>query len=311
VPPVRSCIAVARDPIAIAVGVVVLGAGASGVIPMLDARTVDLLGDHRDRYGRARAWGSIAFIVAALGVGALVDRTSPGGLFLVYVPAQLLTSVAGWLLLGGGSGRNARRLRIGLGDVGVLLRQGSLALFLFGSTLLWAAVTAVSTFFSVHLVALGAPAQVVGLAWAIGAVVEVPLMFAFPTLVRRIGSERLLVIAARRVGGSRARVRADDERRGAARDPAARRRRVRAVLRRHGDVRLARGADAGAGDCAGDLLGHGVQRRVDRWRDDRRPARRRADAARAVPRLRGRDGVAALVVARAVRGTGVAARRGR
>ncbi|MFL5681495.1 MAG: MFS transporter [Chloroflexota bacterium] len=189
-------IAVARDPLAIAVGVVVLGAGASGVIPMLDARTVDLLGDHRDRYGRARAWGSIAFIVGALGVGALVDRTSPGGLFLVYVPAQLLTSVAGWLLLGGGSGRNARRLRIGLGDVGVLLRQGSLALFLFGSTLLWAAVTAVSTFFSVHLVALGAPAQVVGLAWAIGAVVEVPLMFAFPTLVRRIGSERLLVIAA-------------------------------------------------------------------------------------------------------------------
>ena len=163
---------------------------------MLDARTVDLLGDDRDRYGRARAWGSVAFIVAALVVGGVVDRTTPGGLFLVYVPALALTSVAGWLLLGGASGRGRRLLRVGRSDVAALLRQGSLGLFLAGSTLLWSAVTAVSTFFSVHLVTLGAPAQVVGLAWALGAIVEVPLMFAFPTLVRRIGSERLLVLAA-------------------------------------------------------------------------------------------------------------------
>jgi PPP family 3-phenylpropionic acid transporter len=189
-------LAFARDPVAIAVAVIVLAAGASGVIPLLDSRTVDLLGDDRDRFGRARAWGSVAFIIAALVVGGVVDRTTPAGLFLVYVPALVLTSVAGWLLLGGPGGRGRRVLRIGLADVGALMRQGRLGLFLVGSTLLWAAVTAVSTFFSVHLVSLGAPAQVVGLAWAIGAIVEVPLMFAFPTLVRRVGSERLLVIAA-------------------------------------------------------------------------------------------------------------------
>ncbi|HEY0443818.1 MAG TPA: MFS transporter, partial [Candidatus Limnocylindrales bacterium] len=188
-------LASARDPLAIALAVVLLAAGSSGVIPMLDSRTVDLLGPHRDRYGRARAWGSVAFIISSIVVGAVVDRAGAIGLFYIYVPALALTSLAGWLLLAGRNRAGRRMARISTAEVAGLLRQRRLALFLVGSILVWTAVTAFSTFFSIHLVALGAPAQTVGFAWALGAIVEVPLMFMFPTLVRRIGSERLLVLA--------------------------------------------------------------------------------------------------------------------
>ena len=62
--------------------------------------------------------------------------------------------------------------------------------------LLWTAVSGVTTFASIHLIALGGDGALVGALWALGALVEVPLMFAFPVLVRRTGPERLVVVGA-------------------------------------------------------------------------------------------------------------------
>lgn len=178
----------------IVVAVIALAAAGSGIIPMLDSRTVDILGADRDRYGRARAWGSAAFIVVAISVGALIDRVGPRGLFLVYVPGMIVTGLAGWALLGGESRAGRRLLRVTRAEVLGLVRRRHLAIFLAGSILLWTSVAAFTTFFSIHLVSLGAPAEVVGLAWALGALVEVPLMFSFHRIVARVGPEPLIVI---------------------------------------------------------------------------------------------------------------------
>jgi MFS transporter, PPP family, 3-phenylpropionic acid transporter len=178
----------------IVVAVVALAVAGSGIIPMLDSRTVDILGADRDRYGRARAWGSAAFIVLSISVGVLIDRVGPRGLFLVYVPGMLLTGVAGWALLGGESRAGRRLLRVTRAEVLGLVRRRGLAIFLAGSILLWTSVAAFNTFFSIHLLSLGAPAELVGLAWALGALVEVPLMFSFHRIVARVGPERLIVI---------------------------------------------------------------------------------------------------------------------
>jgi PPP family 3-phenylpropionic acid transporter len=97
-------------------------------------------------------------------------------------------------LLGGATRGGRRLIRVTSAEVLGLLRQGRMALFLAGSILLWTAVAAVTTFFSIHLVSLGAPAGVVGLAWALGALVEVPLMFSFDRIVRRVRPEWLVVV---------------------------------------------------------------------------------------------------------------------
>jgi PPP family 3-phenylpropionic acid transporter len=54
----------------------------------------------------------------------------------------------------------------------------------------------VNAFFSIYLVSLDAPAGLVGSAWALGAIVEVPLMIAFPALAQRFGVSRLVVVGA-------------------------------------------------------------------------------------------------------------------
>ena len=190
-----AALAFATEPLAVACLVPVIGAGTSGLVPLLDSRTLDIVGESRERYGRVRAWGSIAFIGASVGVGLLLDRTGPRGLFLVMVPAVLLTAVAAYVLLGEGKRTDVRRLPWSLSQLG-FLRERRLGLFFVGAVLLWATTAAVSTFLSVRIADLGGSSQLVGYAWALGAAVEVPIMFSFPRLVRRFGSERLLVIAA-------------------------------------------------------------------------------------------------------------------
>lgn len=190
-------LAVTREPLLVGIAVAVLAAGSAGLGPMLDSRTIEIVGSNRDRYGRARAFGSLAFTIGALGVGILIGRTGPQGLFLVYVPGLILTGLVGYVLLGRPAGVVLARRRVTVGfasGLAGLVRDPTLLLFFLGSALLWIAVSAVHTFLSIHLVQLGASSAIVGLVWTPGALVEVPLMLAFPLLVRWLGAERLLVL---------------------------------------------------------------------------------------------------------------------
>ena len=144
------------------------------------------------------------------------------------------------------------------------------ALFLVGFDVVWASLAAVNAFYSIQIVALGGSTGLVGIAWAVGAVIEVPLMYAFP----RIGAacsarsgwssfgalafalRALPGVARRRPGGARP-------------HRAARGHRLRMRLRRWRD----RPRGASAGGSAGD--GAGPVRRCQRAGDDHRLGRRR------------------------------------
>src|SRR5258708_15629763 len=65
-----------------------------------------------------------------------------------------------------------------------------------GFTVVWTALTALNAFYSIQIVALGGNTSLVGIAWAFGAAVEVPLMYAFPRLGARFGAERPLRLGA-------------------------------------------------------------------------------------------------------------------
>ena len=79
---------------------------------------------------------------------------------------------------------------------GTVLRYRPIAFFLIGSLVCWTAIFAQGGFFSIYLKSLGAPADQVGWAWSLGAVLEIPTMFFFPVLARRIGVERLILLGA-------------------------------------------------------------------------------------------------------------------
>jgi MFS transporter, PPP family, 3-phenylpropionic acid transporter len=189
-----------RTLVVVLLAAVGVAATVAGVGPQLDARAVESVGGDRVGYGRLRAWGSLSFIVTAAVAGRLLDATGPAGLFVVFVPALVATAVvtSGLGRLPRGRARPTgtrpalRASPFGPG-VGELLRIPEMRAFLVAMFVCWSALNAVNAFLSVDLVSLGAPPNVVGVTWAVGAGLEVPIMWAYPTLARRFGSDRLLV----------------------------------------------------------------------------------------------------------------------
>ncbi len=182
----------ARDLPTITAGVLVLAAGLAGVGPVLDARAIETLGPNRIRYGQVRAIGSVAFVVVAWGVGLLIDRRDAGALFLAYLPALLVTAVVSASLV---RRPTTRTVGIARGALS-LIRAPGMRLFMLGTFLVWTALVAANAFYSIRVTALGGEAQTVGLAWAVGAAIEVPVMWFYPRIAVRFGTGRPLILGA-------------------------------------------------------------------------------------------------------------------
>ena len=178
--------------VAMALALALSSVAFAGIAPALDARALETVRSDRNRYGRLRAWGSGSFIVVVAFTGALIERAGAASLFVVYIAALLVLAVVSTPLRGDG---NAPRLPR-LSAIGVVLRHRPVARFLPAVLLVWSASWLINWYFSIHLLDLGAPGELVGSAWAIGALVEVPIMAAYPWLGARFGGERLLVIGA-------------------------------------------------------------------------------------------------------------------
>ncbi len=183
----------ANDFASVLAGSMLLFAGLAGIGPTLDARTLETLGpDGRHRYGQVRAFGSLAFVVVALLVGLLLELRGSRTLFWVYLPCLIGTVLVTATIRRRGTTRSVSMLR----GAGQILGAPGMLFFFAGFTIVWSALTAANAFYSIQVVALGGSTALVGITWAFGAIIEVPLMYAFPRLGARFGTERLLVFGA-------------------------------------------------------------------------------------------------------------------
>jgi PPP family 3-phenylpropionic acid transporter len=174
-------------------GSMLLFAGLAGIGPTLDARTLETLGPAgRDRFGQVRAFGSLAFVIVALLVGLLLEAQGSRSLFWIYLPCLIGTVLVTATIRRRGTNRSIS-LRHGAGQI---LGAPGMLVFFGGFTIVWTSLTAMNAFYSIQVVALGGSTALVGITWAFGAIIEVPLMYAFPRLGARFGTERLLVLGA-------------------------------------------------------------------------------------------------------------------
>lgn len=167
--------------------------GTSGLTPMMDVRVLEMAGADRSRYGRIRACGSASFIVGAPLVGLLKDHQGPASIFWVIIPAIAIGGLLAATIPG-------RTRVVPAGSMfrapGRVLRHGPIAVLLVGYLICFAAISAQSVFFGPYLRSLGASNELVGWAASINALLEVPIMFFFPRLARRVGVERLILLGA-------------------------------------------------------------------------------------------------------------------
>lgn len=160
------------------------------LIAFLEAFAMQALGKDKKRYGRLRAWGSLAFIVTVLVLGRLIETYSIKiilSLILAGAWVQALTALAFPRLA------EARRRAFGVG-LNRLLRARVLVFLLCGFLMLLSH-GAYYAFFSIHLNRLGYDDVFVGLCWAVAVGAEIIVMLFSEPIFGRLRYETVLSLS--------------------------------------------------------------------------------------------------------------------
>lgn len=164
----------------------------AGLIPLGDTLAMMVVGRHGLDYGRARLWGSLAFICAAALLGRGLESWSISVLPWLMAAALLLTAAASRALPDlkvPRSGAKPPSLR-------PVLTHPLFLLFLGAGALNQMAHTVYYAFATIHWKAAGLSDMVIGLLWSEGVVAEIALFAVSNRVVARFGPGALLVAAA-------------------------------------------------------------------------------------------------------------------
>ncbi len=161
----------------------------SASLPLVEATTLTHLGDHSDRYGRIRLWGSVGFILVVVGLGALLDHAS-----ISLMPWVVMGLLVGIVLTSRmiPEAEIAHHEHVHIPMRAVLRRPEVVTLFA-AALLMAAAHGPYYTFFTLHLVQTGYSKSFAGWLWALGVVCEIGIFLVMPRVFRSLRPETVLL----------------------------------------------------------------------------------------------------------------------
>ena len=161
------------------------------IAAILDAYAVIISERFGRCYGGLRVWGSVGYTAAALGVGQLMGERVTS-LFLVTQAVCLgLGLLAIWSL----PILRERAANPLFGGLGVLLRFRPFVVLLLVSYLTTSGAAIMNAFLGIRMQELGGAASLVGLAIALGAASELPVVAWGGWLLTTLGAPRLVTLA--------------------------------------------------------------------------------------------------------------------
>ncbi len=154
----------------------------SAALPLVETLTFNHLRQAAGHYGRIRIWGSIGFIVAVLGTGALLDRIPVAGLLWICVP--LLAGILATALVLP-EAEAATMLTGAVTRFRTLLGERRVQALLAACFAMSAAHGALYVFYSIHLARHAYSTTETGLLWTLGVVAEILVFWFMPRLLAR------------------------------------------------------------------------------------------------------------------------------
>ncbi len=161
------------------------------ILPQFEVITLAHLREQAARYSQLRLWGSIGFIVAVVGLGALFERHG-----MDLWPAAILTIMACIVVASIWVPNAQPQARQDGLDRGGFLRQlrvpGVLAFYVCAG-LMQLSHGPYYTFVSIHLETLGYGRGAIGLLWSLGVVAEIILFVVMKEVLARFSLRQILL----------------------------------------------------------------------------------------------------------------------
>lgn len=158
---------------------------------MMDSYAV-VVSDRGGRsYGAMRVWGSLGYMVAVLVIGRLMGDDVTSLVFVGYAACLGVTLLVVASLPALGE-RRAQPLLAGIADA---FASRSLAVLLLVAFLISSGTAVMNVYLGVHIEGIGGSASLIGLAFAISAASELPVVAFGGWFLARLGAFRLAVLA--------------------------------------------------------------------------------------------------------------------
>jgi len=163
----------------------------NAMLPQFEAVTFDYLAKQTELYGRTRLWGSVGFIIAIIGTGALMDEWGDDILILVVIGLLFFICLSTIFIANKSKNKsNANSFHI----KEVLLQKHVIAFFVV-CFLVQASHAPYYSLFSIYLTEQGFNNFMVGQIWSIGVVAEIALFLVMHHLSRRFSIRNILLIS--------------------------------------------------------------------------------------------------------------------
>lgn len=163
----------------------------NGLLAQFEVVTLKHLGNQPQKYSQVRLWGSVGFILAVLGLGAVIDASSPE-----YLPWLVLAFFAGLALVSFTIPKVEEQKARGIsGSFWHRLKERPVWAFFLAGLLLQLSFGPYYTFYSLYLGEYGFNKTQVGALWALGVLAEVFIFTRMHRLLPRFGVVNLLVVS--------------------------------------------------------------------------------------------------------------------
>jgi PPP family 3-phenylpropionic acid transporter len=175
----------ARDPVAIALLVILMAVAQAPIIPAADLVTIQAIRrDPRLDYGRVRLWGSIAFLIANIGGGYLLEVLPADAVIWFLLSLAVSAMATAWAVVPESAAAHVESEPTPIASRGSRKLPLALWLVIGAGACTQASHAAIYAFGSIHWRDLGFSSATVGLLWAIGVVAEI---LVFAVLGRSVG----------------------------------------------------------------------------------------------------------------------------
>ncbi|MBN9422387.1 MAG: MFS transporter [Candidatus Accumulibacter sp. 66-26] len=161
----------------------------SAALPLVETVTFDHLRQEPGRYSRIRMWGSVGFIVAVLGTGALLDSQPIAS--VLWVVVAILCGILVYALLVPEAPAHPHVETHP--PIASILRQPRVRALFAACVAMSAAHGAFYVFFSIYLSDHGYGKALVGGLWSLGVLAEIVVFFYMSKLTKRFGLRAILL----------------------------------------------------------------------------------------------------------------------
>lgn len=161
------------------------------IMPLIDRTNLGLLGDRRELYARQRIWGSIGFIFSTVLVGRVVQLIGLNQIFTIMaVSFGFVILAIGFLPVLPKIKEQNKKISFWL-----LFKQPAWILFSIGIFVVSISNAGMNNFLGILMQDLGGSEQLIGMAFSLGAISELPIMFFSPWLLKKMGIKNMILVA--------------------------------------------------------------------------------------------------------------------